>query len=216
MKNLICCTTIGALVVLLGTSSVRAAIADYNGNLAGWQAAVVEHANSPETFLGDTANYAAAAKDVGDFTVSKGAGGTDAVHQIANFGLTYPAPSLGIRTGTSETAATTILTFDFPIVAFGFDGEDVDAGGTDSMSTNNGDTLFLPSAGTGWYGFTSSTPFTVVTFDGPNDAWYADNIRYATTLQQADAVPEPSTYLLGLIGLVGLGWVALRARRSIC
>ena len=39
-----------------------------------------------------------------------------------------------------------------------------------------------------------------------------DNVRLTVELAEAEAVPEPSTYALGLVGLVSLGCVALRKK----
>jgi hypothetical protein len=197
------------------------ALTTYYGNQAGWQAAVASF--TTEDFLGQSGSYASSAVDVGDFSVSKGAGGTDSFHSFitSSIGTGMTSPTLGLRPGNDGSGATTILTFEFPIRAIAF--PDYDMLFTHMVSVNNtgNDTTTL-YAGVGgndnntyYFGITSDTPFTTLTIgtNSLNDAGQLDNVQYATELA-GSAVPEPGTFVLGLTGLAGLGLLVWRRRRN--
>lgn len=105
--------------------------------------------------------------------------------------------------------ADLIFTFDSPIFAFGADFRSINDQINRTQILVGPDTLALPIPGASgefsFFGFTSPTPFTTVTFDAlANDVYGIDNVTYG--------VPAPGILALLGIGLAGIGF-SRRSRR---
>lgn len=107
---------------------------------------------------------------------------------------------------------TLTLSFASPIGAFGIDiNTFATGGGAYRAVLNTGDDAFsifetFPGTGTGQFlGFVSDTPFTSLTLSaGSGFPYTVDTIRYGERAAFG-AVPEPSTWLLLLLGFFTIG-----------
>lgn len=133
----------------------------------------------------------------------------------------------GLVNGSTEMACAALLngdpfliTFDRPILAFGFDSNNLADQRNDDLLFNNaaGDVIRvnnpLNPAPTRFYGFISDTPFTTfsVRYAGgastgsPTDGFRLDNVALS-------AVPLPSAGALGMPALAALAAIRTRRRR---
>jgi len=105
---------------------------------------------------------------------------------------------------------TLVFTFDQAITAFGADFKNLNdsQSRTDVLAAGVLMTPGVVSLGsTSFFGFTSDTPFTTVTFDGRlNDTYGIDNVTYGQT-------PEPASLVLLGAGGLFLTFGAMRRRR---
>ena len=112
------------------------------------------------------------------------------------------------------------ISFADAITAWGADFGDLSQGNVQRTSITVGGASLIPAStnmtAVRFYGFTSDTPFTSLTFNstGMNDGFGIDNVSYAFAARApAAAVPEPSAWamMIGGFGAIGLG---LRRRRG--
>ena len=92
---------------------------------------------------------------------------------------------------------------------FETDVADAFVSATVTLTLNDGTTTtYTPTSESTYRGFTSTTPITSLTFTAPADTNYAtlDNLTVGTT------VPEPSTWALLGLGIMGAGAVVLQRR----
>ena len=113
--------------------------------------------------------------------------------------------------GFPEGSATVTLTS--PTHSFGafFTGLQTTYG-TDSSITVADGTVFHPpindNGGAEFFGFTDTNAFTSLTISrSGNDAWGIDGLS-----ANIDAVPEPSTWAMMLLGFAGIGFMAYRRK----
>ncbi|MDX1977895.1 MAG: hypothetical protein SFT94_09490 [Pseudanabaenaceae cyanobacterium bins.68] len=111
---------------------------------------------------------------------------------------------LGYTNGGSNPIGFT-LTFNQPITAFGGTFSDTSTAAITRLRVGTtevvGDLPTIPFNSTGFYGFTSSDPFTQLTFEtinNNNDGFALDDLRYG--------VPIPFEFS-PVVGIAGLGWV---------
>lgn len=119
---------------------------------------------------------------------------------------------------------TLTLSFASPIGAFGMDiNTFATGGGAYRAVLNTGDDAFsifetFPGAGTGQFiGFVSDSPFTSLTLSAESGfAYTVDTIRFGDRAAFG-AVPEPSTWLLLLLGFfsVGAGMRRSKSARTV-
>lgn len=144
---------------------------------------------------GDANSLAGPTEFIGQFAID---GTNHIVGQVLQGGLTHP-------------------TYEFPVPIIGF--------GADWRSTNDGGLLtvtldgmtiefdnFLSPGGIGFLGFVADNPFTQAQFDTETtdaEAFGMDNLSFAAV--GGNAIPEPITATLGLMGLGVLG-IATRRR----
>jgi hypothetical protein len=177
----------------------------YNSRPA-WEAAV-GGSFLEEDFTGfNGVSYEFAPVDVGDFDVSV-AGSTfgSSFHNIGPAIVPNDVNGTAqINAATGDVGGTT-LSFDFPITAFGgfWDGVSDDR----VTSFNVGGTILaIPhieiEEGSGFFGFVSNEAFTAELLflsSGEADGFAIDNVVY-------QMVPEPSTFLLAGLGLLGIAF----------
>jgi hypothetical protein len=206
----------------------------------GFESPVVNH-TGPSGSTGGYDNYATGA-NIGPWTVVGPAGRTDAVSVVTtNFsqnGITFPAQSgnqwadlAGQDSNGTEGVQKTIagLLGQTYTVSF-WVGNVVDPNGVFGVSTTvnllvNGVAVFsaVNTDGAGqhtqvWHQYTyqgvgtsNSTTFTFLSGDPANDFSSGfDNV----VIRTVDAVPEPSTWAMMILGFCGVGFMAYRRRSS--
>ncbi len=190
--------TLGILATALSFAALQAsaAVTIYSSR-ASWEAAVGSFAE--ETF-------------------------DDAV--LSGFSLSFigaghtPSGGLGVHGGALhdrlDAGGTTEVLFDNPTTAFGANWDLAGPGGNGTglrLHLLGGFIYELPDVTAGGFiGFTSDVAFTMVTFhegtqSGSAETYDADNFVFSTP------VPEPSTWAMMGLGVLGLGWHARRRRR---
>lgn len=215
------CFSFNLLVLLSLSHPVQAATITTYTDRATFEATA--GAITTETFDSYTSDvsFDNTSEDVGDFTLSS-------VNTSSSIGFNVidATPFLFASVnGTSDIVMVTevnkadvTLAFDTTISAFGFDSFGfLDDGRTAEMVFDGIDSIFLPTV-TGninqFHGFISDGLFTTVIFrsstTGMNDVFLIDDVTYATSA----VVPEPSTWLLCLSGLIALGVVRWKRRRG--
>lgn len=165
--------------------------------------------------------FHSSAVDVGGFTLSMTAGASD----VYNFIDAPPAKSIATDINGSthlmvftDTGVDLTFSFDQPITAFGADFKGINdafertllsAGG--QFATVPGDPLNLQLT---FFGVTSDTPFSSLTFHGVrNDIYGIDDVTFGTALR-VPAVPEPGSMLMLSLGLAGVVAARRRAGRA--
>jgi len=180
------------LLALFGLGVAQAQVTVYTDRSA-WQAAVGSFAE--ESFSGDTLN---------GFTITEVGRG----HSYNVTGGLYWDRVVG-------DSSYTVYSFETATTAFGADWNVlVGLGlGQGLRLTVDGVAITpeIPNVHVGFFGFTSAAAFDTVTVFGGSQGGVAeshsvDNLVYAT----ATPVPEPSTYLLMIAGLLAIGWVVSR------
>lgn len=116
---------------------------------------------------------------------------------------------LSADTDLSFVDATVTLVFSTPIIEFGLFMIDIDIG--DGSVEINGIGYSIAATGnlgSQYFGIIEDTPFTSVILNGgfENSHWSMDDLAFSV-------IPEPSTFLLTSLGLIGFA-LANRRRRS--
>ena len=116
-----------------------------------------------------------------------------------------------------DTRVATTFTFAAPISSFGFYMTGVQNsaltfdffdGSAQSVSVNS------YGAGAQFFGVTDlANPITSFTFNNTNDIVGFDDIRFTTAAVQS-GVPEPSTWVMLILGLLGVGGAMRKARSA--
>ena len=120
----------------------------------------------------------------------------------------------------TSSASSVIFTFLAPITAFGADFASFQDGIVRSSIVINGQTIIPDVAGAEnsntvrFLGYTSSTPFTTVTFNGTvGDGFGIDNVSFSSAVTAA--VPEPGTWALMLTGFGAVGFTMRRRQKVV-
>jgi len=116
---------------------------------------------------------------------------------------------LSADTDIGRVDATVTLIFSMPIIEFGLFMIDLDSAvGSVSINGIGYSIAATGSGGSQYFGIIEDTPFTSVILNGGSEDshWSMDDLAFAV-------VPEPSTFLLTSLGLIGFA-LANRRRRS--
>jgi len=202
----------GTLCLLAFTSTAQAAVFTTFGDRTAFEAAILGATTETfDSYASDT-SFNGVAVDVGDFVLN--------ADPIGNRNLIDALPAVPNGTdidGTTflnyflqNTSAT--ITFDTAVTAVGFDISAFgNVGNVSSLSILDGifDQTDIPgSGGVSFFGVTSDTAFTTLTFfSSINDGFSVDNLTYG----EAAAVPVPAGLPLLLGGLGMLGWLRRRS-----
>lgn len=207
---------IACLIAGLMSATANAAIISYTDRTSFDAAAGATTIENFESFAVESA-FHTSPLDVGDFSLSM----TGSPRTDFNF-IDIP-PAQASETDVNGTNGMRVLTSNTVDLVFTFDSA-ITAFGADFMSLNDvinrtdvgvdGQTLSIPIASSSglpsFFGFTSDTAFTTVTFHGlVNDAYGVDNVTYTTT----DESPVSTTGTLALLGL-GLAGLGISRRKS--
>ena len=202
MKN----STMAVVAILAGmliADVTQASLSSYTDRTTFDGVVVLQTIEDFESYATDTPFHSSVV-DVGDFTLSmSGAPDTSSYNYIdiapAATSESDVNGSTNMRVFTDGAASANLtFLFDAPIKAFGADFRSLNDQINRTELVIGSDVLSLPvTTGTGlftFFGFTSDTAFTSVTFKGlQNDVYGVDNVTYS-------AIPEPAS--LGLLGLV--------------
>ncbi len=161
-------------------------------------------------------NFSGSTQSIGFLKFSESFGGSDWARIDSlpfNWGGYSPNGSAyallrsgGIRRTTVEFPSVYSIGFDYNS---GYHGAPWDQ--PMRVDTSSGATFTLPGPGAGFFGIVSSQPFSRLTFSGVNEIRGTDNWgAYATS-----AVPEPSSFLMALISITGIGLSHLRQSRKL-
>lgn len=200
---------VGGLAALCTTS--HAAIIQYSSRAAFDLAAGPTLLQDFESFIPASNAFHGVSFDFGDFAAFNDANSAGGGHIAAPGVINGSAEILGVVT---LAGAQFRLTFDFPIVALGFDTFNLADQRFDDLVFNNSTldvvSVHDPIDQTRFWGFVSDTPFTTITIrqtgfgagGGDTDGFRIDNVAYT---------PAPS----GAVALLGAAAVAsLRRRRT--
>ena len=117
-----------------------------------------------------------------------------------------------------DGSSYTIYAFESATTAFGADWNLLPGGLGQGLRLSVDGVAIAPeisNAYTGFFGFTAAAAFDAVTVfagsqGGMAESHSVDNLVYAT----AAPVPEPSTYLLMIAGLIAIGWLVSRRMKK--
>lgn len=204
------------MLACLVAGSANAALVSYTDRISFDAAAGVSTIEDFESYASDT-SFQAGILDVGDFTLSMVGSPSPAYNFIDVPPLDTAETDVN---GTNhmnvftEGRSMTNLTFlfDSAITAFGADFRSLNDVIERTQLLVDGEVLSLPIAGASgefsFFGFTSDTAFTSITFQGvANDVYGIDNVTYSAT-----AVSEPSTIAFLLLGATGLMFARKKRR----
>ena len=186
-------------MLIMGASHANAAVISTFNNLAGWQAAA-----GPESWVVDFSSFAVdtgyqAAVDAGPFSLDEiGGQGFRNFIDVSPFAFSDNSGSTHASMFTDFTSTTVNMAFDLPVRAFGADFFDALSGERVDFLLNfaGGGSQVVQLGNTGFFGFTSDTAISSITFqsrlsDGGagGEGFGMDNVRGVN-------VPEPATLLL--------------------
>jgi len=117
---------------------------------------------------------------------------------------------LSADTDISLVDATVTLIFSTPIIEFGLFMIDIDFGdGSVSINGIGYSIAATGNVGSQYFGIIEDTPFTSVILNGgfENSHWSMDDLAFSV-------IPEPSTFLLTSLGLIGFALTNRRRRSS--
>ena len=117
---------------------------------------------------------------------------------------------LSADTDMSLVDATVTLIFSTPIIEFGLFMIDIDLGdGSVSINGIGYSIAATGNLGSQYFGIIEDTPFTSVILNGgfENSHWSMDDLAFSV-------IPEPSTFLLTSLGLIGFALTNRRRRSS--
>jgi len=205
--------TIGAMALFLSVTSANAAVMFFNDQ-AAFNLATTGIAFTVDPFSNDIADADSITFDSG--VISTNIGGNRLSIDNLVSGGNYENEVDG-----DGSVASLSITWTFPsaVTAVGLDYLGIDSDATNI--TVDGVTRALRESAdgdpfTGFFGFTSTTPVSSVTFDtfSPfiSDGFRFDNLQFGAA--SAVSVPVPATLLLFLSGLLGLGIVSRRKQKE--
>jgi hypothetical protein len=148
-------------------------------------------------------------------------GGNVNVNSASFYGSTdLPAPYAVNSTYTGTAADILTITLPSPETAFYLDFTTLFSSTTATFSLSNGFTTTVsPTVTLGttptFLGFVSNVPFTTITLSVPNgQSWVVADFGVGSW-NGVSPIPEPSTWVMLLLGFVGLGWAGYRQRRKL-
>ena len=147
--------------------------------------------------------------DSGVVSVASGVTGTPNHLVSFDVGTSSNTFSTAINTATSAVSGYTSITWTFPHEVYSFGADFLSIGGSREVGPtgtfDSGSEHFIlrdlfGGADRGFFGIVSTTPFTQITLEATgsiasNDAIKIDNLAY-------DSVPEPSSFILLMSGMV--------------
>lgn len=210
-----------ALLLFAGTVNAGAGLVTY-ADFSSWSAAVPGY-NSlaiPDPASGNDPGY----DYLGSGTASVSYGGVLFATNLAlgngdfyNIGPTYVGSNSLISVLSSQQqsvgVANFLITLAAPVQAFAlnfdtFFGTDV------KFTLSNGETLTLPSVGNAYdlksfFGVTDDTPFKTILLTSPDQALNLNALNFGAAVSP---VPEPATWVMLLLGFVGIVFFGARLR----
>jgi hypothetical protein len=203
------------MLACLFTTAANAAFITYTDRLTFDAATGPYTVEDFESFATDTP-FHTIALDVGDFILSMVGSPSARYNLIDAPELTSSESDVNgtshMRVFTRDTPlANLVFTFDTAITSFAADFRSLNDESARTELSVNGEVITLPIGGDSrffsFFGFTSDTAFTSITFVGlANDVYGIDNVSYGS----AARVSEPSTLVIALLG----GFMVLMGRRK--
>jgi hypothetical protein len=216
---------LGAALILLGTVNANAGLVSYS-DLASWSAAIPGYTSLaiPDPASGPAPGY----DDFGSGTASVSYGGVLFETSIAlgnggfyNVGPTFSGSNGLLPVLSSQQqdvgVANILITLAAPVKAFALNFDTFFASDV-TFTLSNGEMLTLGSAGNAYdlgsfFGVVDDTPFKTILLTSTDPALNINALNFGAAVS---AIPEPATWMLLLLGFVGIGLLGARlpARRT--